>query len=138
MVGTVEAYNVRTVALVKNSEFCDNLFLHGGLHLQMDHLLGHDGARRDVANAMHHACKRKKTYLMFKFIPLHSSWLTSIAGSELRMLLEVVVALEFADLVLQPEKHFKPLFLLIIHARDSNFLQLLDHVAVAEEKSRIG
>ena len=81
---------------------------------------------------------KEKTYLMFKFIPLHSSWLTSIAGSELRMLLEVVVALEFADLVLQPEKHFKPLFLLIIHARDSNFLQLLDHVAVAEEKSRIG
>ena len=57
VVGTVEAYNVWTVALVKDSEFCNYLFLYGGLHLQMDHLLGHDGARRDVANAMHHACK---------------------------------------------------------------------------------
>ena len=60
--------------------------------------------------------------------------LTSISGSELRMLLKVVVAFQFADLVLQSEEHFKPLFLLIIHARDGDFFQLLDHIAMAEKR----
>ena len=63
-----------------------------------------------------------------------TSCLTSIAGSELRMLLEVVVAFQFADLVFQPQKHFEPLLLLIVHARDGDFFQLLDHnIAMAEE-----
>ena len=50
------------------------------------------------------------------------------------MLLEVVVAFQFADLVLQPQEHFEPLLLLIVHARDGDFFQLLDHnIAMAEE-----
>ena len=81
---------------------------------------------------------KDRTSALLKYISLHSSRLTSIASSELRVLFKVVVAFKFTDLVLQSKETFKPLFLLIIHDRDSNFLQLLDHVAVAEEKSRIG
>ena len=57
VVGAVEAYDVGAVALVENPKLRHDLFLHGGLHLQVDHLLGHDGAGRDVTDTMHHALK---------------------------------------------------------------------------------
>ena len=134
VVGTVKAYDIGTVALVENPKFRHYLFLHGGLDLQMDHLLGHDGAGRYVAYTMHHAFKIQIIEFLHTNHVMISS-LTSIAGSELRMLLEVVVAFQFANLVLQAEKHFEPLLLLIVHARDGDFFQLLDHdITMAEKK----
>ena len=40
---------------MQDPELCDDLFLDGGLHLQVDHLLGDHGARLLVAHAVHHA-----------------------------------------------------------------------------------
>ena len=55
MVSSVEADNVRRVALVQNLEFGDDLLLDGRLHLQVDHLLGHDHPGRLVLHAVDHA-----------------------------------------------------------------------------------
>ena len=54
MVSPVEADDVGRVALVQDLELGHDLLLDGRLHLQVDHLLRHDRARRLVPHAVHH------------------------------------------------------------------------------------
>ena len=55
VVGPVKSYDVRRVAFVEHLQLRDDLFPYGRLHLQVDHLLGHHGARSAVTHAVDHA-----------------------------------------------------------------------------------
>ena len=55
MVGAVKPNDVGRVALVEHLELRDDLLPYGRLHLQVDHLLGHHGARGAVTHTVDHA-----------------------------------------------------------------------------------
>ena len=75
MIGSVESDYVRRAALVQYPEFGDDLLLDGRLHLQVDHLLGHDHTGRFVTNAVNDTCKNTiDKYVKEEIILVKGCW----------------------------------------------------------------
>ena len=68
MVGAVKPDDVGRVAFVEHLELRDDLLPYGRLHLQVNHLLGHHGARGAVTHTVDHAPVARAEFTNLKLV----------------------------------------------------------------------